>query len=218
MKTGKRCVIFGGAAIADYQRAASFLKEDDHYIFCDSGLKHMAPLGLTPDLIVGDFDSCENPQLPVETIILPTVKDDTDTVYAVKEALHRGFDEFLLLGVVGGRLDHTLGNVSILLMLHKSGKKGIIADDYSEMEIVGAEPVSVDDSYPFFSLINISGTAEGITIKNAKYPLEAASIACDYQYGISNEVLPGKTAKISVQNGELLLVKVQRDAVRRPEE
>lgn len=42
-------------------------------------------------------------------------RNPTDTVYAMKEAIKRGFDTFLLIGVVGGRLDHTLGNVSMLL-------------------------------------------------------------------------------------------------------
>ena len=114
----KRCVIFGGAPIGDYDRMAAYIADDDYLIFCDSGLRHARPLGLTPDLIVGDFDSCENPGLQVETIVLPRAKDDTDTVYAAKEAMKRGYTEFLLAGVIGGRFDHSAGNVSILLMLH----------------------------------------------------------------------------------------------------
>ena len=45
-------------------------------------------------------------------------------------------------------------------------------------------------------------------MKNAKYPLDNAEITCKYQYGISNEVLPGKTAYVTVRDGRLLLVKV----------
>ncbi|MBQ6623873.1 MAG: thiamine diphosphokinase, partial [Mogibacterium sp.] len=97
----KRCVIVGGADISNYSYIREKLRDDDYIVFCDSGLKHMAKLGVTPDLIVGDFDSHENPHLNVETIVLPCVKDDTDTVFAVKEAIKRGFDDFLLIGVVG---------------------------------------------------------------------------------------------------------------------
>ncbi|MBE6717788.1 MAG: thiamine diphosphokinase [Ruminococcaceae bacterium] len=204
----KRCVIVGGADINNYEYIRSRLCEDDFIVFCDSGLKHLGALQVTPGLIVGDFDSHDNPHLDVETIILPCEKDDTDTVFAVKEALKRGFDDFLLIGVVGARLDHTLGNVSILLMLDKAGKKGKIVDDYSEMEIVSSEQAYVDDSYAYFSLLNITGTAKGITIKNAKYPLDNAEITCEYQYGISNEVLIGHTAMIKINEGRLLLVKV----------
>ena len=135
------CVIVGGANINNYEYIRKKLLVDDYVVFCDSGLKHLEQLRVKPNLIVGDFDSHENPQLDAETIVLPCEKDDTDTVYAVKEAIKRGFNDFLLIGVVGARLDHTLGNVSILLYLDSLGKKGCIIDDYSEIEIVSNEPV-----------------------------------------------------------------------------
>lgn len=77
------------------------------------------------------------------------------------------------------------------------------------MEIVSKEPAHIDDSYAYFSLLNITGTAKGITIENAKHPLDNAEISCEYQYGISNEVLPGRIAKASVNDGKLLLVKIR---------
>ena len=80
-------------------------------------------------------------------------------------------------------------------------------DDFSEMEIAGSEKVYVDDSYPYFSLVNIAGNAKGITIENAKFPLTDGEISPGYQYGFSNEVLSGKRAEITVKEGSLLLVK-----------
>lgn len=206
----KRCVIVGGADIGDYARVKQYLREDDAVVFCDSGLKHLEALDVKPALIVGDFDSHCNPHLDVETIVLPCEKDDTDTVFAVKTMVQRGYDDFLLIGVIGARLDHTLGNVSILLYLDSLGKKAEIVDDYSEMQIVSKDEVSIEDKYPFFSLLNITGCARGITIRDAKYPLNGAEITCEYQYGVSNEILPGKTAKISVRDGKLLLIKICR--------
>ena len=205
-----RCVIVGGADINNYAFIREKLCADDYVIFCDSGLKHLENPQVQPGLIVGDFDSHENPLLDVETIVLPCEKDDTDTVFAVKEAIKRGFDDFLLIGVIGARLDHTLGNVSILLYLDSLGKKGCIIDDYSEMEIVSNEPVSVCDDYSFFSLLNISGCAKGITITGAKYPLVDGEFSCEYQYGVSNEVLPGQVAVVSVKEGKLLLIKIRK--------
>ena len=204
----RRCVIVGGADINNYAFIRQKLCADDYVIFCDSGLKHLKALQVQPSLIVGDFDSHENPHLAVETIVLPCEKDDTDTVFAVKEAIKRGFDDFLLIGVVGARLDHTLANVSILLQLDSLGKKGCIIDDYSEMQLVADTPVSITEDYSFFSLLNITGCARGITITGAKYPLSDAEISCEYQYGVSNEVLPGKTASVCVKNGKLLLIKI----------
>lgn len=203
----RRCVIVGGADISRYDRIRPMLQREDFFIYCDSGLRHQQALGRRPDLIVGDFDSHENPHLAVETIVLPCEKDDTDTVFAVKEAIRRGLTDFLLLGVIGGRLDHTLGNVGILLFLDAQGLHGTILDDYSDMEIVSREPATIDDSYAYFSLLNVSGLARGVTIEHAKYPLTDGEITCEYQYGVSNEVLPGRTARVSVREGRLLLIR-----------
>ena len=206
----KRCVIVGGADISDYSYICSCLNSDDYFIFCDSGLKHLDSLNVQPNLIVGDFDSYDNPHMDVETIVLPCEKDDTDTVFAVKEAVKRGYDSFLLIGVIGARLDHTLGNVSILAMLDSLGKEGLIIDDYSDMRIVSNRPVMVNNSYAFFSLLNVFGEAKGVYERGVKYPLENAEITYEYQYGVSNEVLPGKTAEICVKEGRMLLICIRK--------
>lgn len=209
-----RCVIIGGAEIGDYSRISRILRGDDFFICCDSGLRHAEKLRITPSLIVGDFDSSERPDTDIETIALPREKDDTDSVYAAKEAVRRGYENFLLIGMIGERFDHTFGNVSLLLWLDSIGKKAQIADDYSEMEIVSRGTAEIDDSYAFFSLLNISGTAQDITIRGAKYPLEGAEITSEYQYGISNEVIPGGKATVSVGKGGVLLVKIQNSECR----
>lgn len=206
-----RCVIVGGAAIGDYPLVKSRLKPDDYYIFCDSGLTHQNALKVQPDLIIGDFDSHPKPKTDIETIVLPREKDDTDTFFAVKEALRRGFKDFLLIGVIGQRLDHTLANISILLMLEKEGCSASIIDDYSEMEIISDNTAFIPDSYSYFSILAVGGEARGVYEKNVKFPLEDAAISSDYQYGVSNEVLPGEIASVSVENGRLLLVKVLKN-------
>ena len=208
----RRCVIIGGAGIDKYEQVRNELRTDDFFVFCDSGLKHMEGLGVKPDLIVGDFDSHEKPDTDVETIVLPREKDDTDTFFAAKEMVRRGFEEFLLVGVIGARLDHTLGNLSILFMLDTAGKSAEAIDDYSEIEVVSARSgkpgkARIEDSYPYFSVLNLTGEAEGITIRNAKFPLENGQIDWDYQYAVSNEVLPGEAAEISVAKGRVLLIK-----------
>lgn len=204
-----RCVIIAGADIKDYNWVNEHLKVDDFFVYCDSGLKHLEYIKHEPDLIVGDFDSHERPDTDIETITLPCEKDDTDTFFAVKEMVARGYDSFVLVGVLGNRLDHSLANISILLMLDSKGLKAFALDDYSQMEIVSSETGVVNDSFSYFSVINISGVSEGVTIKNAKYEISDASIDCDYQYGVSNEVVKGKEALIDVKNGRVLLIKVR---------
>ncbi len=210
----KRCLIISAGEIRDYERAKSFLLPDDFFIFCDGGLTHAEGLCVEPDVIVGDFDSCDSEDLArwkdsCETVRLPREKDDTDTLFAVKLALEKGFDDFLLLGAMGGRFDHALGNISILLYLHGLGKKAVLVDDYSQMQIVGKEPFYIEDTCSYFSVLTVAGDVSGVNIKNAKYPLENAKLSADFQLGISNEVLPGKTAEVSVEKGRILVVIVR---------
>ena len=214
----KRCVIISAAEIKDYGKIRGFLRPDDFTIFCDGGLSHweklLKPLKKNPNLIIGDFDSFDFSKLQlnnsIETIKLPCEKDDTDTFFAVKEAIKRGFTDFLFLGVIGNRFDHSLCNISALIYLYNKGATATIIDDYSEMEIIGSKSgkVLVEDKYSYFSLMNIAGNVSGVTIKNAKYPIENKEIKAEYSFGISNQVLPGKTAEVSVKEGMLLLVKV----------
>ena len=209
-----RCVIVSAGEVHNYGRAISLLRKDDFFIFCDGGLDHAAGLCVKPDLIVGDFDSCDSDLFAkyegqCEIIKLPREKDDTDTLYATKLAVERGFNDFLFLGAMGGRFDHALANVSVLLYLDGLGKKAVLADDFSEMQIVGKDPFYIEDKYSYFSVLTIAGGVSGVTIKNAKYPLENASLSADFQLGVSNEVLPGKTAEVSVEHGRVLVVIVK---------
>ena len=110
---------------------------------------------------------------------------------------------------MGGRFDHALGNVSILLYLNGLGKKALIVDDYSVMQVVGSEPFYIEDNCSYFSGLTVAGDVSGVNIKNTKYPLENAKLAADFQLGISNEVLPGKTAEVSVEQGRILVVIVR---------
>lgn len=213
-----RCVIIGGAPIENYNRIKKYFRSGDYVIACDCGLRHCDPLGIVPDLIVGDFDSFDRPDSDIEIIQLPVEKDDTDTMYAVKEAAARGYKSILLTGMTGRRIDHTLGNIYMLVKLHELGLEAVIADDYSELSLIAGRALEksvrnscttaeVSGSFPYFSVIAIAGTASGISIRNAKYPLEDAVIEPGFQYGISNEVLPGMTAEISVKDGMLLVIK-----------
>ena len=208
MSLKTRAVIIGAAQINNYQHLLTYLNpETDFYIVCDAGLNHISSLKITPDLIIGDFDSHKNPELNIETIVLPHEKDDTDSVFALKTALQRGFKDFLFLGMLGNRFDHSLGNLYMLVKCHEEHVKALMIDDYSEFEIVSKTPVLIPDSFEYFSLINITGTARHITIKDALYTLDDAEIPVSYQYGVSNEVLKNKTASVTCNEGCLLLIK-----------
>ena len=97
-----RCVIISACPVSP--ELAEALRPDDFIIACDAGYRNCAPLGRRPNIIVGDFDTAPCPeQQDDDIIVLPHVKDDTDTEYAAKLVSEKGFDEVLLLGGLGGR-------------------------------------------------------------------------------------------------------------------
>ncbi len=206
-----RCVIVGNARINNYALIKKYIKEDDFFVYCDGGLKHINKIGREPNLIIGDFDSHEKPDTDTEIIELPCEKDDTDTCYAMKECIERGFDEFLFVGVIGERFDHSLGNISILVKLNELRKKAIILDDYSEMSVVPREGCTIKgDNIAYFSILSLSDSLKGVTITDAKYNLDDAEINSDYQYGISNELIDNNPTKVYCKEGNALLIKIFR--------
>ena len=113
-----RCVIISGSPDTSVEEIKTLCTDDDFIVCADSGYTFARKAGLNPDLIIGDFDSLEE-ELPTDTEVvkLNTVKDDTDTEHCVMECIRRGYKDFLLLGSVGGRTDHTFANIAILSFL-----------------------------------------------------------------------------------------------------
>ena len=97
-------------------------------------------------------------------------------------------------------------------MLSKNGADAKIIYDRSEISFISSDGASdtalISGECRYFSVIAAGGPARGVVIENAAYPLENGVIKPEYQYGISNEVLPGKTAKVRVSEGTLMIVKI----------
>ena len=105
-------VIFGAGPVADYEAVRALLPKAPFYLIAaDGGLRHARALGLVPDAFIGDMDSLREEDLPEGAILYPSQKDDTDMMLAVKQAMALGVRKVLLLGGLGGRLDHTYANI-----------------------------------------------------------------------------------------------------------
>ena len=131
-----RCVILSACPVQPELK--HLLRSDDFIIACDAGYRNCVRLGCKPDIIVGDFDSAPCPQQDTDDIVvLPHVKDDTDTEYAAKLAAQKGFDEVLLLGALGGRrVEHTLANLCTGLGLEQRGIRAALQDERSRITFV----------------------------------------------------------------------------------
>ena len=166
-----RCVILSACPVSP--ALAGLLRKDDFIIACDAGYRNCAPLHCKPHVIVGDFDTAPCPQQEDdEIVVLPHVKDDTDTEYAAKLAVQKGFDEVLLLGGLGGRrLEHTLANLCTGLGLEKRGVRATLLDEYSRITFVmpGETRRYPKENYFFFSVFPMEGRAEGVSEHGSFY-------------------------------------------------
>ena len=70
------------------------------------------------------------------------MKDDTDTLAALKFGLEQGHREFHLYGALGGRLEHTMANLQCLLFLKRVGAAGYIWDGNTMTTVIQNETLS----------------------------------------------------------------------------
>lgn len=182
------------------------LQEQDFLIAADGGYAALAAAGIVPHLVVGDFDSLGSAPDHPNVHKLPCVKDDTDIGYAIKVGLEKGFTRFILLGGVGGRLDHTIANLQLLEYLSCRGALGILAGGgYAAASITNSSFAFPASCRGYCSVFCQSSTARGVTLEGLKYSIIDGELTGSFPLGVSNEFL-GIPARVSVQEGTLLLV------------
>lgn len=209
-----RCVILSACPVSPELKR--LLRPDDFIIACDAGYRNCAPLGCKPNIILGDFDTAPCPvQQNDDIIVLPHVKDDTDTEYAAKLASEKGFDEALLLGALGGRrLEHTLANLCTGLGLEQRGVRATLLDERSRITFVmpGETRCYPKGEYFYLSVFPMEGRAEGVSERGSFYELTDAVLTAGYPLGVSNEYADGSDCiTISTRKGALVVVETVPD-------
>lgn len=176
----------------------------DLVIAADSGYHNAKRLQVTPSVLVGDFDSYGEGELPAHAEILrhPPEKDLTDTQLAVSVALERGAAEVVLIGGLSGRLDHTLSNLAILEELNRRRIPAIVTDGNNRARFLRSNSTLLarDPRFPYLSLIAADPKVKGVDIEGCKYPLKNATLSRLLQYAVSNEIT-GNCAFVSVRRG-----------------
>jgi thiamine pyrophosphokinase len=184
-------------------------------IAADGGARNCLALGLTPDLVVGDFDSIDEQQLAaleaagVEVKRYPTRKDFTDLELALQLAVKRGADEILVVAALGGRWDQTLANVLLPANKEFAALRIRLVDGEQEMTVLqGGQRLEIHGSPgDTVSLIPLKGDAGGITTEGLEYPLHDGTLFFGSTRGISN-LLTLPAANVSLQEGMLLCVTI----------
>jgi len=198
-----RCVIFTAHCEGD-PRAAYAPRPGDFVLCADCGWRLATAMGVTPDLTLGDFDSGAAPEAgPVERF--PVEKDDTDTMLCLKRGLALGYDDFLIVGGFGGRLDHTLANLQTLHYAALRGARAALNDGRCWATVLLNGSVRVPRTPAKLSLFALGDACRGVTIRGAKYDVENITLTNAFPLGACNDV-KAEYAEISVEQGPLLVL------------
>ncbi|MBW2595170.1 MAG: thiamine diphosphokinase [Deltaproteobacteria bacterium] len=185
----------------------------DPVLICtDGAARRMKELDRVPDMIVGDMDSVDEATLKYfeqkgsRIIRHSEDKDETDTQLALESAFEMNPDQIRIFGALGGRIDHELANISLLVMCAKSGIDAKIVDKNCELFVIDRSCVIDGREGETVSLIPMSSDVRGITLEGFRYPLSDGVMEIGRPYGVSNR-LAGTRGSILVKSGYLLIIR-----------
>ncbi len=197
-----RAFIYTGGSVHD-ECVTERPDADDLIIAADAGLLTARRFGVEPQILLGDFDTLGTPQVgdDVEVLQMPAEKDETDTQLAVEVALERGARELVIVGGLGGRLDHTLSLLAILEDLDARGVHAILTNGKNRARFLRNNSTLLPRSrYRFFSILAADDRVRGVTVEGGKYPLKKATLSRRRQFAVSNEIT-GNCALIDIGRG-----------------
>jgi len=205
----KNCVIFLNGVIENDEFVKSIIEKDAFLVAVDGGFNHIKRLGLTPNLILGDFDSSEYKMaLASEGKIhkYSSDKNATDGEIAIDYVIEKEFDAVMIIGALGNRIDHMLSNISMLEKLSEAGITGKIIGYKNEINFLRDELTLDRGKYKYFSVLAISEMVSGLSIKNSRYDLDYSDLKRSESLCISNEFLE-ETVTISLVKGKAIVIK-----------
>lgn len=193
------------AACKDFTEKIELSPEkNDLLIAADGGYDLLKNTNITPDILLGDFDSIKKIPNLKEIIRHPSEKDDTDTFLAYKLGFDKGYRCFVIIGGVGGRIDHTIANIRTLSDIAENGCRGFLIGNNTILTVIKDKIIFPETSNGYISVFS-NETGTEVTERGLKYTLENMPLSPSKTLGTSNEFI-GERAEISVKNGSLLVV------------
>jgi thiamine pyrophosphokinase len=209
----KRCVIIT-ARVESTISAALAIQEDDFIICADGGFDRAAAEHIRPDAVIGDFDSTRaRGHIPpgVRVLEFPAEKDDTDTLLALKYGFDAGFSDFVVVGGMSGRFDHSIANLQTAAYCLDRGGRILLVDESNRATMTDDDVFVLMPMEGFcFSLFSWSEHCTGVDIENAKYGLSKARLTQSFPIGVSNEFKDGPVT-IRKETGRLLIILSRKD-------
>lgn len=197
-------VLTGGECDTDKVLERNLLPADAFILAADSGYLKSESLGLTPHILVGDFDSIPTEKMPVdglEIVRVPCEKDETDTMLACNIAVERGCREILIVGGFGGRCDHELSNIFWLESMLNRGARTAMTDGNGIIRVIRNETVEIARHEGYFSVFALDSCV--VSLRGCKYPLDRAVLTRSLPYAVSNEIT-ADCAEITIEGTALL--------------
>jgi len=207
----QRIIIFANGELSDPNKARHLLHADDFIICADGGTRHALALGLIPNVVIGDMDSIQKDQWQeleqagIAIELYPRDKNETDLELAINYAVAQKPRQIFIIAALGGRLDQTLANISLLSNLQYAGCDIRLDDGVEEIFFCRDQAQVHGRSGDTVSLIPWQGPVSNIQTADLKWALRDETLYPDKTRGISNEMLGG-TASISIGTGLLLVV------------
>lgn len=205
-----KCIII--TAYNEYPVRESVRIEKGDYVICaDGGYQYAEKDGVIPKVIIGDFDSIDgsinlSSNHLINVVCLPTEKDDTDTMFCLKYGIEKGFNDFVIVGGFGGRLDHTYANIQTLAYGCLKGKKVVMQDKKHMLFMLSNGSITVEGKQnALLSVFAYTDICRNVTLEGVKYILLNADLTNNFPLGVSNEILSDK-AVITCGEGILLVM------------
>lgn len=220
-----RIVIFANGALPDVEATHALLKEDDYLIAADGGANHLMKIGILPEVLIGDLDSIDEDILfklisaEIKIEQYPEDKDETDIELALRYAVELQPSAILIVGALGGRLDQTIANLSLLThpMLAKIDSRlddGVEEAFFCLASAGNGEQVQVRGrSEDIVSLIPWQAPVEGVVTEGLQWPLYGETLYPDKSRGVSNKML-SESASVKIEKGLLLIVHRRQPEVK----
>jgi thiamine pyrophosphokinase len=190
------------------------IKQCSYVIGVDGGLNHCATMGITPNWVVGDFDSVapevlKKFQETIPGIALPRAKDCTDLEAAIEKAKNiNAYAQVIIWGALGGRLDHTLGNIFVLMRnpgrLFLESEQQVLFGVNSELGEVAIKHATAQT----IALFPLTGRASEITITDN----DGEQIIVPLLDKCKPQIFPfNKHCSLNVGSGEVLVLLDERE-------
>lgn len=205
-------IVIGG--LPPLPSVVAALPRHDLVIAADSGLSGARTLGLQVDAVIGDMDSvdptilhaAQNSGMVIERS--PRDKDATDTELALLYAIAKRATKIIVVTGGGGRLDHQLGVINVLMHPKLSGAKvEMFWDTAHVLALRGAASATITGRIgEEVGLLAMGGPATGITTSGLRWALDGETIAGHSTRGVSNQLVDSQ-ATVSLQTGNLFIIR-----------